>query len=133
MGAGPSLKVDPDAFLERCLRDQCLTLRGHDQIQPGALLAGGDHQLQRPDQRNKPAGKADGRGRSDKQGGLAWPKSTRSSSPPWRMRSLWRARSTRMRRMASVAAAKKWPRLFHDCGCFDPASLSHASCTKAVA
>src|SRR5262249_51631171 len=35
----------------------------------------------------------------------------RRSRPALRLR-LWRARSTRMRRMASAAAAKKWPRLF---------------------
>jgi hypothetical protein len=39
----------------------------------------------------------------------------RQSLPPRLRRPLSRARSSRMRRMASAAAAKKWPRLFHCC------------------
>ena len=39
-------------------------------------------------------------------------RSTRRQSPPRFCRPLLRARSMRMRRIASAAAAKKWPRLF---------------------
>src|SRR5262245_37802915 len=39
-------------------------------------------------------------------------KSTRCQSPPRFSRALPRAFSTRIRRIASAAAAKKWPRLF---------------------
>jgi hypothetical protein len=40
------------------------------------------------------------------------------AAPPRLARPLPRARSTRIRRMASAAAAKKWPRLFQCCACF---------------
>ena len=42
----------------------------------------------------------------------SWSSSTRSWSPPRFTARFRRAFSTRMRRMASAAAAKKWPRLF---------------------
>ena len=45
-------------------------------------------------------------------------KLTRCQSPPCFSRALLRARSIRIRRMASAAAAKKWPRLFQSW--FDP-------------
>src|SRR6058998_2268167 len=46
-------------------------------------------------------------------------------------RRLRRAFSTRMRRIASAAAAKKWPRPFHSWFA-PPVRRNHASCTSAV-
>ena len=46
-------------------------------------------------------------------------KSTRGRSPPCLIRCLRRAVSTKIRRMASAAAAKKWPRLFQCCALVD--------------
>ena len=66
------------------------------------------------------------RGRAGRPGGSATARSTSSRSsrrqpPPCLSRPLARGRwSTRMRRMASAAAAKKWPRLFQCCSALAP-------------
>ena len=51
--------------------------------------------------------------------------------PPCRTALLFRARSIRMRRIASAAATKKWVRFSQLC--LPPPTRIQASCTKAVA
>ena len=53
-------------------------------------------------------------------------------SPPCLRGRLRRAASTRMRRMASAAAAKKWPRPFQSGPASPPTSRRYASWTRAV-
>ena len=59
--------------------------------------------------------------------------STRFRPPSRFLALLDRAVSTRMRRMASAAAAKKWPRPFHACAWSTSTKRRYASWTRAVA
>src|SRR5439155_24560291 len=71
---------------------------------------------------------------SDRSGaaGCSGSRSRRARWPPCLGPRLRRALSTRMRRMASAAAAKKWPRPSNAASGVAPTSRRYASWTRAV-
>ena len=112
---GPGVSPDPIAFRAEMPEHLGGLLDG----QPGEVIAAsparracGSSTASRRGPRRRPAVSppaVDRRGRPR-------PGRPAAAPPPCWMRRLRRAFSTRMRRMASAAAPKKWPRLFHGLG-----------------